>query len=545
MSRRRVALLVSTLASCLDHPLATVELDTHQQMTRTTCMPDPPKVDVLLVIDDSASMASFATRIAENLGHFANVYDRADRMLDYRIAVTTTDVTHPACASRPEDGALVSTSCRSRMDDFTAARSHESEPVDVGSACADHCTLDAIPFLPSATEFDDELRPRPWIERARGRHNLPDGITPADALPCLGQVGVAGCTFESPLEAAKLALMRSFDADDPAYGFIRHDAALFVLFLTNEGDCSVRPEHADIFDPAGDRVFWPDDVDEATSAVCWNAGVECSGGPGVYDDCVEVDHDASGAPSSSDSAVLRPLDRYLEFLREIEADKQRANATNAQLVFTSVVGGVPIGYETGMSELVFMDSPDPVVQSAFGIGPGCVDSSMDPPGTAFPPTRLREIVAEFGEEGEWSVVSVAQQDYSIALACVPGTPRWPLPCFNGCAADRDPTTPELEPQCTISVQKSSDAEPTTLPPCVQSCDGDTCRELPEWNSWEVPPGADACVLWRVGDAREEQCIQEGFNLGYRILRRDGVWEGSCTEITCMVSNDPNLDCPDL
>lgn len=516
----------------------------HQQLTRTSCTPDPRKVDVLLVIDDSASMATDAARIAENLEHFANVYDRVDGRLDYRIAVTTTDVTHPACDSRPEDGALVSTSCRTRMDDFAASRSHESEPVDVGTACVETCTLDEIPFLPTATELDDELRPRPWLERARGRHNLPDGITPTDALPCLGQVGIAGCTFESPLEAAYLAIMRSFDADDPAYGFIRHDAALFVLFLTDEGDCSVRPEHADIFDGDGDRVFWPDDIEEVTSAVCWNAGVECSGGPGRYDDCVAIDRDPSGAPSSSDAAVLQPLDRYLELLRDLEEQKQHANATNAQLVFTSVVGGVPVGYETGMAELVFVDSQDPLVQNAFGIGPSCQDASVSPVATAFPPMRLSEIVAEFGEDGEQSMVSIAGRDYSRALACVPDAERWPPPCFSGCVADLDPTTPEVDPRCTISVRLSSEPEPTTLPECVPWCESEACREIPGWD-WKIPSDANACVIWRVGDARSEECISEGVNLGYEILRRDGLWEGSCTEITCMISNEPSLDCPDL
>src|SRR5512135_1990238 len=56
------------------------------------------------------------------------------------------------------------------------------------------------------------------------------------AFSCIAQVGAAGCGFEAPLEAMKRAL----DGSRPENaGFLRDDANLVVVLLTDEDDCSV------------------------------------------------------------------------------------------------------------------------------------------------------------------------------------------------------------------------------------------------------------------------------------------------------------------
>jgi hypothetical protein len=57
----------------------------------------------------------------------------------------------------------------------------------------------------------------------------------AGAFSCIAQLGPDGCGYEQSLEAMYRAL-------DPAVnpGFIRDDAALAVLFITDEDDCSAR-----------------------------------------------------------------------------------------------------------------------------------------------------------------------------------------------------------------------------------------------------------------------------------------------------------------
>src|SRR5689334_12488645 len=53
-----------------------------------------PKLDVLLVLDDSAAMTEFQTNIAANLPAFIDVLEDPAVAVDYRFGVTTTSVEH-------------------------------------------------------------------------------------------------------------------------------------------------------------------------------------------------------------------------------------------------------------------------------------------------------------------------------------------------------------------------------------------------------------------------------------------------------------------
>jgi len=79
----------------------------------------PKEVDVLMVIDDSSSMATRQGRIAANAAAFVAVLEAGDVAANYRLGITTTDVGNPACAGgAPNRGAFVASSCHERFDDF-------------------------------------------------------------------------------------------------------------------------------------------------------------------------------------------------------------------------------------------------------------------------------------------------------------------------------------------------------------------------------------------------------------------------------------------
>src|SRR5690606_3982152 len=128
----------------------------------------------------------------------------------YRIGVTTTDNGNPWCnATTPEAGALVMSSCRTRLGDFVF------DTVDAQDlACNDICSLDedALEIIPTATEYDAEPTPRPWLERIEGHKNIPATTSTVEAFQCFGPQGINGCGFESPLESMSLALAR-FEAE--------------------------------------------------------------------------------------------------------------------------------------------------------------------------------------------------------------------------------------------------------------------------------------------------------------------------------------------
>jgi hypothetical protein len=210
----------------------------------------------------------------------------------------------------------------------------------------------------------------------------------ADALKCLGPQGINGFGYEAPLETMRRIL------EDNVDGFVRDEALLAIIIVTDEADCSMPFENVEtLFTPLGEP-FWADLEPSPTSSACWKAGVSCLGGPGTYDACVAVDKGWDGLPANDpNAAVLYPLDRYIQALQNV-ADRKEALGGNGT-VSVAVISGVPEDYPQG-GELIYRDSADPIFNSEYGIGPGCgygTETLGDLPG--IPPVRLKQFAESF------------------------------------------------------------------------------------------------------------------------------------------------------
>ncbi|MEM6292769.1 MAG: hypothetical protein AAGA54_15960 [Myxococcota bacterium] len=456
------------LAGCPEPQLTAVDLVRPTEWVAVAaCEPAAPKVDVLFVVDDSGSMLDTADALAENLSDFGHVYARAG--LDVRIAVTRTSVPSSDCAA--DDVALVASSCRDRLEDFVAPPSHESDSGDAAQTCARTCAEDAFTIAPSPVHGDDTSRVRPWI--------APDTVEdlPA-ALACLGQVGVSGCDAESPLAAVLRVLDRTDDPADPAFGFVRPDAALAVVILTDEDDCS-RPDGA-----------LPLPVDGTRSSACWRAGSRC-------------ERDGEPWCEPNPGGALLDLDAVFARLDALEADKQRF--VEGQRVFVSAVAGVPRAFPEEPLRYAF-DTGTPF-EAAFGVGPGCTE-----PGMAAPPVRVRA-VAEAYAAWNRDLVSTCGETWLPALACIPGgPPQLERLCFE---ADAEDDAQRLAETCILVDDVGN--TPVALPTCDEVCDDEGCTQA-------VPPDAEACVIW-VPQGCEDRAEA-------RLLRRDPASAGRCVEVRC-------------
>ncbi len=547
-------------AGCQDHPLKSVEYG----LGRPPCgAPDPGPplptklVDILFVIDNSGSMADEQEILAANFGRFVDMLEAPGVQANYRIGVTTTDNGNPWCAgTTPEGGALRATSCRGRLDEFVFAGT--DPPEDKQTTCTEVCDLKNIPIIPTRTDRDPWPKPRPWIESLEGVTNLPQGVTATEAFQCFGPQGINGCGFESHLESMYKALRRSEAPDEASFGFLRRDAVLAVVFVTDEVDCSHQNKWSDMFMPEGNRVFWADpEAEFPTSAVCWNAGVACTGGPGVYEECHAENYDIEGMPEATDdAAVLHPVQRYTKFLRDLEHSKQLFDPTKKVLV--TVLGGVPEGYATG-EELIYDEGTDLAFFDENGIGPGC----SSPGGKATPPVRLRELAEHFEEDGQRNVYSVCGPDYIPALEAIAEavTEQIRPACFYGCAADGNPSTRELDANCKLTERGFDNGGWTHLdvPECVLLCDDRPCspENHHQARAWTWPEDTNVCYRKRTDrgepatasrlDDMHQTCIDAGFNLEFVLERRAGVLLAAGTEVTatCELSPDPAVDCPDL
>jgi hypothetical protein len=488
----------------------------------------PKDVDVLMVIDDSSSMATRQGRIAANAAALVAVLEDAEVAANYRLGITTTDVGNPACAGgSPDRGAFVASSCHERLGDFVRDGNDVSQ-----TGCLDYCGYPTVAPQPTTTTLDDVPTPRPWLESIAGNDNV--GVTTTEAIGCWLPQGIAGCELVAPIEAAYLALERARTLGDPAYGFLRETAHLFVVFVTDGSDCSNSPIGDAIFvDP---EPYWTDpDAAGPTSGACWNAGVACSGaapgpdGSTTFEDCAAIDRGIDGEPSSPDNAVLWPVSRLGDRLDELRAERVWAG------VGVEVVAIA--GYPTSGAPLEYATSTESSEQIEHGIAPTCRDA--DGVGVGIPPVRLDDLVADDARQ------SICVDDYTPAFETIANTIRDQVrpACVTMCVADVDPSTVLTDVECEVQ---------QTVP----SPTGDLIVAVPECLADNAFPTADANVCWqaladRGGDSAEtdddmsDACIDEGWNLEVRLIRRDGhpAPGGTAVEIRCVPSEQPEIDCP--
>jgi hypothetical protein len=496
-------------------------------------------VDILFVLDNSGSMAEEQALLADSIAALTDALVG----LNWRVGMTTTDAGNPRCANTtPEDGDLVLSSCVDRVGagDFTFA------DLDFAAACTDRCALtDAeLVVTPTTTQQDVNPAPRKWVESTGGTLNIEGVSGPVEALQCYLPQGVSGCGFESHLQSMFRALAK---AGDPGaannFGFVRESGVLALVMVSDETDCSFAGAQSEIF--TVNKVFWEDpDAPAPTSAVCWNAGVACSGTAPTWTECHAENWDADGDAGASDAdAVLQPVSAFIEFVQQIE-DQKKSFDPLAEVV-VGLISGVPIGYDTFDAELVFEDSPDPDFQGSFGIGPGCiVGTPNDPSLTAVPPVREREWAEAFEIDGR-NLYSICDGDYASALADIGQAIRAqirPL-CFPQCAADVDPVTVPVDANC--QVYEENLVQQTKVP--LAKCE-------PVGDEWIVPAGEAACFAVRIDnggqtpgpiDDMSQVCVDEGFNVEFVVVRAAPKPAGTTLSATCELSPDKATDCPNL
>ena len=364
------------------------------------------RLDVLLVVDNSHTMAHEQAKLARAMPSLVqalqHVIDDADRQLDVQVMVTTTDVGNPLCdpfappGYEPALGTPLGTPCTERLPDFTDPSGTISAP----EACLDACPSPIAPedpfvaFGPMGSNVPDAP---PLDVDGDGTLDPPE----AQALACLVPPGINGCGYESPLEAMRQALDPAAAHNQGPRPFLRSDALLSVVIVTDEADCSVADPTL-MSDPAVQNVDPETGAPAPSSAICWNAGVECDppDEDGVYPSCW-----------SRSEPRMHAVEGHVEFLRE---DLQR-DVMMVQLVGVPEVveHSIEVPFQPiagGELELVYRDFVDvpypggdiPPTEWAqgiraahkrfeIGIAPGCTayeDGVVTAQAT--PPVRLLE-----------------------------------------------------------------------------------------------------------------------------------------------------------
>ncbi len=540
------------LTGCLEHPLKEVEYEGVIERPGPVTIEGNREVDVLFVIDNSGSMAEEQALLAANFEAFIDELDAVDA--NYRIGIITTDNGNPRYPKAVfEGGELRLSSCLDRLSpDGVSGGDFIFGDFNAEFACSDHCTLtnEEIALRPSAGKLEsEELLPRRWLENIDGGTNLSADVSLAQAFQCFGPQGINGSGFEAPLESMYRALLGADDSESANFGFLRENAHLAVIFITDEVDCSFNPDFTEIFQD--NTTFWSDPEGQIpTSAVCWNAGTKCQGPGPVYEGCEPADYGIDGgAAATENDAVMLPLARYVDLLTEIQ------ELNEGRKVMVAAIAGVPVGYGEG-APIPYAQSSDPAEQNEFGIGAGCSfnldDGDPSNDSVARPPVRLRELASAFpiDAEGGAGLYSICQDDYSGPLADIGAQIKAQLrpACFSGCLLDTDPQTDLLEPRCTFT-QTTADGEKTNLQPCRA-----------EAGEWVVPAGENVCYAFLVdqgGQSAESlddmsideetgktYCADQG-NAELKIVRSAPPPSGAKIDAVCSVEPHAEDACPNI
>lgn len=375
------------------------------------------KLDILFVIDDSESMAEEQAFLAA----------RATEALFDTIATIT--------GARPSlHIAVVSTNMGVGDNPIVACQGGGDGGVFQVPAITDTCPAIDGRFLTDAGDGTDGT-----VSNYEGELR--------DAFACMVSLGIEGCGFEQPLEAMRRAL----DGSNPENaGFLRDDALLAVVFLTDEDDCSAFDDG--LFDLTVTGLDSP--LGQPDSFRCFDFGVTCdqpeNREPGVK----------TGCRPAKDSSYLHDVDQYVEFLHTLKGDPGK--------VVVAGIFGDPEPVEVSLET-------HEILGQHYQLGASC----ESPAGKAQPAVRLAAFLDAFPARSH--AASICDGDLSEPLAGAAWQMAGALersPCLHGNIADTDASAPGLQADCRLEASRT-DGSPVALASCGVAAAGATCFDIVE------------------------------------------------------------------
>jgi hypothetical protein len=453
-SMRRIASIiagsiatVTALAGCPSREVSKVDISQAKRDKKNIPVVAERDIDILFVIDDSESMEDEQNSLAANFPLFIDKLENIQGGLpNVHIGVISTNVgAHPdidKCA--PEDsknGVLQSA--------FT------TNPAFPQCADGGGLSLDGT-FIRDVLNEDTKERERNYTGDLAG------------VFSCMAVLGIEGCGFEMQLEAMYKAL-----SPDANAGFLREDAFLAIIFITDEDDCSA-PD-ARMFDPtvtSKESALGPID-----SFRCFEFGVQCNpDNPRILGDKVDC------APRE-DSPYMYSVQRYVDFVKSLKPNDP-----------TKVIVAGIIGYdEENPDEPLEVITEIKQVGEVFSLVPACQIMGTDPEGNpivtskATPGVRLRAFLEQFPERN--TITTICNDDLSGALDIISEELRALLDNPNCLTSDvfiREETADVRPYDCQVS--EVLFGEETALPHCDSPDESATNKPC-----WHIRVNMDGCA----------------------------------------------------
>jgi hypothetical protein len=401
------------------HPTETNEVTFQETANR--------KIDILFMVDNSKSMDQSQANLAANLPAFMDVLKKLpDGLPDLHIGVVSSDL-------GAGDGSF--TACSGNGD----AGVFHSSPT--GS-----CT--ATNLQPDATYISAPIG---------GTPNFTGDITAV--FQCIAQLGAKGCGFEHQLASVARAL--GADGAPPPQenqNFLRKDAYLGIVLITNEDDCSAP------------MTFFDNDLTlgspHGAAFRCNEFGHLCSrnGGPpepplrlspNPADLTTTVAYD--GCVSSEGDGLLTPVTQFVQQIKALKDDP------NNQILVASIQGPATPYVEHWIAPAETDTGPWPEIEHSCDGGTAV--------GYADPGVRLQQFVEGFGGNG--LVYPICSDNFGPSLMTIATKLTILLrpSCITGTVANRPGTD---RPDCTVT-QSNPGSDNKSVQTVIQACadNGDT------------------------------------------------------------------------
>jgi hypothetical protein len=453
-----IAAVPLLLLGCNDHPLEKLDKVVRAANVTTLDLPAKTKIDFLFMIDDSGSMCEEQENLTRNFTTFSQfLAEELGDSADYRLAVITTDMLDPAASghflSKPAP-AVAALNCLDANGQPKAPDTADCQDlIDPATG-----QLNFGPIIKSGTpEQGGNIVGNTAAEQ---EHDL------EKKFRCLATLGTNGDGFEKGLEAMRLAL--SCDAHAPnrqffgkccnqdgtydiacqyepgapdAPQFLRPDAILVVVFVTDENDCSdpasnpaaskkaickygPRDNDGDgLPDGYRDAKLCSGDQHACLQAECGNlSAADC------YNQRCVIDRGAN-ANCEWNRNVLTPVQDYFDSLVQLKADPR------GQLVVATISGRrdyTPMGFEINYNPPERPSdatcdptdpehyNPDKPLDECCPMGhcegepqPSCTSEN----GTAFNGRRYQEFAELFGSSGVYCPQGKTEADADCVSIC--------------------------------------------------------------------------------------------------------------------------------
>lgn len=463
--------LAAGLAGCAPAPLPSQICATSITYQQSFTAAVRNGLDLIFVIDDGPAMAGWQSALAVQLPAMMRAFAQTgwhSPGISLHVGVISSDMGVAAAANAGIPG------CSASGD----AGDLRNQPE---AMCADTTLESSAAFID--TTIATTLGPPPTFISDAGtmsNYTTPDdasGSGLATVFQCIAQLGSGGCGFGQPLAA----LERALGADGlppPAAnaGFLRPDAYLGIVFISNQDDCSA---------PPGATLFSPDDLADGplTSYRCNHAGHLCQDASGnLVAPPLEPPANATtvnGVPTlsfancqSNEAGALTPVSKFVADIRALKSDPE-------QILVTGIVGP-PSPYAVQWE-------PNPAGGPASpAVVPSCGAESADGSG-AFgePGVRLTQFIESFPNS---VVTSVCDADYTPVLrAFSPGEDeRGRPPCLPANLQMRTDQAGNSYPDCAVTehLQTFDSAQVIPLQACAVAPAGSPC--------WSIDDTDPAC-----------------------------------------------------